>query len=113
MNWLTIYITGKSDFRDEVLKKLESSNVNFMPGYTGGSVGYDTHDLYWLDDKVDIRKFKEAIGSKLVWKYRLNFFTSLEAFIESQNAEKKSLEFTPEESALLAKMQASEYHSAS
>jgi hypothetical protein len=113
MNWLTIYITGKSDFREEVLKKLESSDINFMPGYTGGSVGYDTHDLYWLDERVDIRKFKEAIGSKLVWKYRLSFFTTLEAFIESQNACRKSLEFTDEENALLAKMQASEYHAAS
>lgn len=113
MGWLTVYITGKSDFREEVLKKLQGSDLNYMPGYTGASMDFDTHDLYWLDEKVDIRKFKEAIGSKLVWKYRLNFFTSLEAFIESQNAEKKSLEFTPEENALLAKMQATEYHTAS
>jgi hypothetical protein len=113
MGWLTVYITGKSDFHAEVLKKLQASNLNFMPGYTGASADVDAHDLYWLDEKVDVRKFKEAIGSKLVWKYRLNFFTSLEAFIESQNPKKKSLEFTPEENALLAKMQASEYHTAS
>lgn len=112
MGWLTVYITGKSDFREEVLKKLQGSDLNYMPGYTGASVDFDTHDLYWLDEKVDIRKCKEAIGSKLVWKYRLNFFTSLEAFIESQDRKKKSLEFTPEENALLAKMQASEYHTA-
>jgi hypothetical protein len=109
MGWLTVYITGKSDFREDVLDKLESSNVNFMPGYTGASgLTADTHELYWLDEKVDIRKFKEAIGGKLIWKYRLRFFTSLEAFIESQNSKEKALEFTAEENALLAKMQASD-----
>lgn len=107
MGWLTIYVTGKPDFHGEVQKKLQASDLNFMPGYTGSSGDIDTHDLYWLDETVDIRKFKEAIGSKLVWKYRLKFFTSLEAFKESQNPKKKILEFTPEENALVAKMQGS------
>lgn len=89
MGWITVYITGKSDFREEVLKKVESSNVNFMPGNIGASSDLDTHDLYWLDDKVELKTFKRAIGSKLIWKYRLNFFTSLEAFIESQKNERK------------------------
>lgn len=101
MGWTTIYITGKSDFREEVLRKLESSNVNFMPGYTGGSSDMDTHDLYWLDDKVDLRKFKEAIGSKLIWKYRLQFFISLEAFIESQKNKRKEATSSLEDELLL------------
>lgn len=104
MGWITVYMTGKSDFREEVLKKLESSNVNFMPGYTGTSSDMDTHDLYWLDEKVDLRTFKEAIGSKLIWKYRLNFFTSLEAFIESQKNRNKEHEVSPKEDELLLKM---------
>jgi hypothetical protein len=109
MGWITIYITGKAEFREEVLKKLESSNVNFMPGYTGAASDMDTHDLYWLDEKVDLRTFKSAIGSKLIWKHRLNFFTSLEAFIESQKNKRKDYEFTAEENELLAKMQETEY----
>ncbi len=72
------------DFREEVRRRLESANLNFMPGNIGSSAGMDTHDLYWLDDQVPLRKFKRAIGSKLIWKYRLRFFDSLEAFIESQ-----------------------------
>lgn len=110
MGWITVYITGKSDFREDVLKKLESSDLNFMPGYTGASAEADTYELYWLDEKITIRKFKEAVGGKIVWKYRLRFFTNLEAFIESQNPKKEALDFTPEENALLAKMQASEYN---
>lgn len=108
MGWTTIYITGKEDFREEVRKKLEGSNVNFMPGYTGATSDLDTHDLYWLDENVDLRTFKEAIGSKLIWKFRLNFFTSLEAFIESQK-NNKTTELTSEESDLLTRMQASEH----
>lgn len=109
MGWITIYVTGNAEFRQEVQKKLEGSKVNFMPGYTGAASDMDTHDLYWLDDKVDLRTFKEAIGSKLIWKFRLNFFTSLEAFIESQK-NKKDTEFTSEENDLLTRMQASEHH---
>jgi hypothetical protein len=109
MGWATVYITGKSNFREDVLDKLQGSDVDFMPGYTGASADTaDTHELYWLDEKVALRKFKEAIGGKLIWKYRLRFFTSLEAFIESQNPKQNDLEFTAEENALLAKMQASE-----
>ena len=92
MGWITVYIAGKSDFREDVLKKLEASNVNFMPGNTGASSNMDTHDLYWLDENVDIRSFKQAIGSKLIWKHRLTFFTSLEAFIESQKNIRKEHE---------------------
>jgi hypothetical protein len=101
MNWNTIYITGRSDFRDDVRKRLEHSDLNFMPGYTAGS--QVTSDLYWLDEKVDLRSFKEAIGSKLIFKYRLRFYNNLEEFIQSQNAE-KSFELTAEERDIISKM---------
>jgi hypothetical protein len=110
MGWVTIYITGKGDFREDVGKKLEDSNLDLMPGYTGGQ--YDPElfsDLYWVDETTPLRALKEAIGSKLVWKYRLQFYTSLEAFIESQNAKKNNNEFTAEERALLAEAQASTF----
>lgn len=101
MGWITVYIAGKADFREDVLKKLESSKVNFMPGNTGASSDMDTHELYWLDEKVNIRSVKEAIGSKLIWKYRLQFFTSLETFIESQKNKRKEADIATDEEALL------------
>lgn len=102
MGWTTLYITGKADFREEVREKIEDSKLKVMPGYTGTSpsVG-EIHDLYWVDEKVALRKFKEAIGSKLVWKYRLKFYPSLEAFIEAQNKQDRSSEFTAEDLALI------------
>jgi hypothetical protein len=115
MGWVTIYITGKGDFREDVGRKLEDSDLKFMPGYTGGSSGEGEliSDMYWIDERVNVREVKEAIGSKLIWKYRLRFYTSLESFIESQNTRKPSAEFTAEERALLAEMQASVYQKAS
>jgi hypothetical protein len=114
MGWVTIYITGKTDFREDVGKRLEDSDLKLMPGYTGGSGDPEVfNDLYWVDEKVKLRELKEAIGSKLIWKHRLQFYTTLEAFVESQNARRNSTEFTTEEKALLEEMVASVYREAS
>jgi hypothetical protein len=103
MGWVTIYITGKGDFREDVRGKLEDSDLELMPGYMGGSFGEPelTADMYWVDEKITLREIKEAIGSKLVWRYRLRFYNSLESFIESQNSKKNAYELSDEEQALL------------
>lgn len=107
MGWVTIYITGKEDFRDDVREKLDGSDLKIMPGYiTGMDNDSLFSDMYWVDEKIDLRNLKEAVGSKLVWKYRLRFYSSLEDFIESQNQKKKGTEFTDEERALIREMQA-------
>jgi hypothetical protein len=105
MNWTILYITGKSDFRSDVLRKLEHSRLNIMPGYNGGVTDNDVHDMYWVDEKTDLREVKEAIGSKLIWKYRLRFYTCLEDFIQSRTST-DSNKFTPEELDLIHSMQA-------
>jgi hypothetical protein len=107
MGWTTLYITGKSDFREEVREKLEDSRLAIMPGYTGEYAGEDeVHDLYWADEKTDLREFKEAIGSKLIWKYRLQFYPSLESFIESRHKQNRQTDLTPEDIALIREMKA-------
>lgn len=108
MGWTTLYIAGKSDFREDIKEKLKHSNLNFMPGYTGTfSQNEDPHDLYWVDEKIKLREFKDAIGSKLVWKYRLRFYCSLEEFIESQNNGQKSSSLTEEDLAFIEGMKRS------
>ncbi len=82
MNWTTSYITGKADFKGDVLKKLEGSKLKFMPGYLERSSEDGFHDLYWIADSHSLREVKEAVGSKLIWKYRLRFFLELEEFLE-------------------------------
>ena len=103
MRWTTLYITGKGDFRDEVLDKLEDSSISFMPGYTGEvSDNDETHELYWIDEKASLRKIKEAIGSKVIFKFRLRFYPTLEAFLDSQN--KKENAVSDDDIALLEEM---------
>ena len=47
---------------------------------------------------------KEAVGSKLVWKYRLKFYASLEAFLQSQDNTAKAAELTQADLDLMAQM---------
>lgn len=105
MNWSTLYITGRSDFRTDVRRKLEHAGINFMPGYMD-NIPYrrGTHNLYWLDDTIDLRTFKEAIGSRVIWKYRLRFYTSLEDFIQSQAIRTNTLAFTDEDKRIISGM---------
>jgi hypothetical protein len=67
----------------------------------------ETHDLYWVDENISLKEFKKAIGSKLVWKYRLQFYPCLEDFIEAQNQSRQTAGFTPEDIALIEGMKAS------
>ena len=83
MNWTTLYITGRNDFREDVRKKLVNSKLDMMPGYLESSTAQGHWDLYWINDKYTLREIKEAIGSKIIWKYRLRFFQNLEQFIET------------------------------
>jgi|SRR5688572_8242770 len=104
MNWTTIYITGRPEFQAEVRKKLEQSNLDFMRGYVDNTTATVPHDLYWLNDQTELRAMKEAVGSKLVWKYRLKFYTSLEAFLQLQDNTAKAAELTQEDLDLMAHM---------
>jgi len=103
MNWTTIYIAGKPGFRDEIKKKLDHVDLNFMPGNIGHSSQSSADDLYWLDSDIQLREFKEAIGGKLIWKYRLRFFAGLEEFLDFQESQKKA-GLTAEDLALIDEM---------
>ena len=85
-------------------KKLEHSNLDYMPGYVDNTIAPVTHDLYWLNDQTELREMKEAIGSKLVWKYRLKFYTNLEAFIQTQDNTAKAVELTQDDLDLMDHM---------
>ena len=104
MSWTTIYISGKTDFREEVKRKLAHSDQRYMEGYIENSLGEDTHDLYWIDDHTNLRSIKETIGGKLIWKHRLRFFETLEAFNASQDGRKEN-EFSEREREMIAEMQ--------
>ena len=102
MDWITIYITGEKGFKAEVAKRLDHSELDYMPGYIGNTAESTDHDMYWIDKNLAIRDFKEAIGAKTIWKYRIRVYRTLEEFIASQNIENNS--FTDSDNALIQEM---------
>jgi len=97
MGWNTIYITGRPGFKEEVSKSLEDSD-SVMPG----SIGNDHEvSLFWIDESLTLRDFKKEIGGKTIFKYRLQFFNSLE---ELQHQQEKNNSLTPREVAMIQEM---------
>lgn len=104
MNWNTIYIIGNDDFWEDVNKKLSHSDLTFLTGYTEQLPDSRYQGLYWLDNQVSLREFKEAIGGKLVWKYRLTFFNELEQSKKFDTDLGETPPFSPKENALIQAM---------
>ena len=93
MGWTTVYIKGKSGFEEEVLERLNGSDFPFMPG-ASSEKGLM---LCWIPDTASLRSFKQEIGSKIVFRYRLRFYTTVEALIEQGNNELPGQEVIAEE----------------
>lgn len=100
MGWVTLYISGKADFEQEVLHHLGKSGFAFLPGSSDES----ELALYWVNDTYKLRDFKKAIGAKTIFKYRLHFYASVELFHKEQNKGKNSDLFDPHEKAMIRKM---------
>jgi hypothetical protein len=101
MGWITIYIQGKSGCTSEVLRNLEHSRVRFMPG---SAFGEKNTALFWVDEKLSLRDFKKAIGSKTIFKYRLRFYTSLEKSSDFETDLVDGNALTPQEESLIREM---------
>lgn len=104
MSWKTLYITGKDDFRQDVRRKLEHSSIPSMPGYMDFTPDQPA-DLYWLDGTVPLRQIKETIGSKLIFRHRLQFYNTLEEFMAARDS-KPSEELTARERQMITEMRA-------
>jgi len=100
MSWTNIYISGRPGFEAEVTHQLERSGFDFLPGYTAGEDGLS---MYWINEKAKLRDFKKAIGAKTIFDFRLHFFSSAEAFRDSEN-KKSLLRLTPREEAMIREM---------
>ena len=93
MGWITVYIRGKSGFEKDVLDRLNGSDFPFMPGtsYEKGLM------LCWIPDQKTVRSFKHVIGSKIVFRYRLRFYTNVEALIEQRHNDESNQKVKKEE----------------
>jgi len=75
-----------------------------MPGYME-STPEQPADLYWLDGTVVLRQVKETIGSKLIFKYRLRFYHTLEEFMAARDTH-TSEELSARERQMITDMRA-------
>ena len=89
MSWVTVYIKGRKSFQKEVLLKLQRT-------WLRGS--YEANNdliMFWIEDASRLRSMKIAIGSKLIFKYRLHFFTDLNFHLKTEKSRSTELA-TPE-----------------
>src|SRR5688572_10913997 len=96
MSWVTVYMRGRKGFRREVLAKLERT---WLPG---------SHEankdllMFWIEDISKLRSLKMTIGSKLIFKYRLHFFTDLDSNLKAEKS--PSSEFSTMETEMMTQM---------
>lgn len=104
MNWNTIYITGNTDFWEDVNHKLSGASVNHMVGTLEQLPDGVSRGLYWLGEGESLDDFKRAVGAKLIWKYRLRFQAEEETSLtQNQNTTARE-RFTERERSLIQKM---------
>jgi hypothetical protein len=96
MAWGTVYIKGRTDFQSAVISKLENSWLLGSPEVN------DDLLMYWVPDTVLLRTLKVAIGSKLIFKYRLCFITNLNQHLNLEM--KEEAEFSLLEHEMVNKM---------
>lgn len=77
---MPVYIMGRDSFHKQVLEALDRSELPFMPGYLFDNSLAENHGMLWIDESINLRNYKKAIGGKLIWKHRLRFFTDLNKF---------------------------------
>ncbi|MCW5910881.1 MAG: hypothetical protein KIT62_07395 [Cyclobacteriaceae bacterium] len=95
MSWTTLYISGRPGFKEAVMHKLHHTSRSYLPGAADSE---NDLLLYWIDNSIPLRDFKNEIGSKLIFRYRLRFHYSV------PTETKDSTRLTLQEAALVKKM---------
>lgn len=67
------YITGNGKYKSAVRKSLYKSSLKVGIDYIEGNSHQSNDILYWISVELSLREFKLAIGSKVIFKYRLQF----------------------------------------
>jgi hypothetical protein len=95
----TIYITGIKKYQISVIMGLEKSDLKEGIDYIQGLNGED-FALVWIDDQLNLKEFKKAIGSKFVWKHRMRFFEN----IDDMKPKKSDNELTDSDRSLMERI---------
>lgn len=103
MGWTTIYIEGREGFEAAVQNKLKNSKLN------GTSEVNHKLLMFWLKNYSQLRDFKLSIGSRIIFKFRLRFFTDLEEYLQIEK-DKIFTGFSMSENKMIHAMEMPEMH---
>ncbi|MGC4020615.1 MAG: hypothetical protein QM734_01055 [Cyclobacteriaceae bacterium] len=96
----TIYIVGNPGFVELHHKRLDDSS-KFLRGQVSVEIPEKEVQLFWVHKRSALKDLKKAIGSDLIWKYRLRFYFELEEFTEQQH---EMAELSADEKKLMKKV---------
>ena len=96
MSWATIYIRGRNGFQNAITSKLRGMWLLGSPEAMGDLI------MFWLPQNITERNLKISIGSKLIFKYRLQFISNLNCHLKLRWEE--STKFSVSENEMIDKM---------
>jgi hypothetical protein len=62
-----------------------------------GSFNEDNTYLFWITDDLVLYDLRKSIGSKIIFKYRIRFFSAIDAFMSSKESGKRNHSFTSDQ----------------
>ncbi len=83
----TVYIKGRDKYKKAIRKALSKSNLEEGDHYIEGRNALHDTLLYWITSRISLKEFKQAIGAKTVWEYRLKFIENVEDLIQKEDKE--------------------------
>lgn len=81
----TVYILGKKGFRYAVGKQLGRACRACLPGELIDHDDDKECQLYWVPENLKLEDFKKKVTAFIIFKYRLQFFTSADDYWQSRN----------------------------
>lgn len=104
MNWSTICIKGRNGFKEVLRNKLDDSWLSGTPDSNQNLL------LFWLDVNTSLVDLKRAIGSEIIFRYRLQFITDPDKndMDKSHTSEppKSALHLTMREKSIIVEIEA-------
>jgi hypothetical protein len=88
----TVYILGKKGFRYAVGKQLGKTCRACLPGELIDHDDDRECQLYWVPENLELIDFKKKVTAFIIFKYRLQFFTSADEYWTSRNHQKNLAE---------------------
>jgi hypothetical protein len=83
----TIYILGKKGFRYALGRQLGKTCRACLPGELIDHDDDRECQLYWVPENLDLLEFKKKVTAFIIFKYRLQFFTSADDYWMSRNVQ--------------------------